>query len=118
MSDALEQTDWQKPRYNDAEQVVLYLTTVIVNEYGEFDEPRLNAIAGGLYLIAHRAVERNWWCIKAVAGNSIYTEGISAKAVNYIIDRLAVGHRRRSEDTPNPRLVQRIPSIARTEQSR
>jgi hypothetical protein len=117
ISDALEQTDWQKPRYNDAEQVALYLTTIIVNEYGEFDEPRLNAIARGLYLIAHRAVERNWWCIKAVAGNSIYTEGISAKAVNYIIDRLAVGHRRRSEATPNPGLVQRVSSITRTEQA-
>lgn len=116
MSDALEQKDWQKPRYNDAEQVVLYLTTIIVNEYGEFDEPRLNAIARGLYLIAHRVVERNWWCIKAVAGNSIYTESISAKAVNYIIDRLAVGHRRRSEDTPNPLLVHRVAAIARADQ--
>lgn len=117
ISDALAQTVWQKARYNDAEQVVLYLSTVIVNEYGEFDEPRLNSIARGLYLIAHRAVERNWWCIKAVAGNSIYTEGISAQAVNYIIDRLAIGHRQRPEATPNPGLVQRVPSIARAEQA-
>ena len=70
-------------------------------------------IARGLYHIAHRAVERNWWCIKAVAGNSIYTDRLSAVAVNYLIDRLAVGSRRGTSSFSKHHLVRRIPDISR-----
>jgi hypothetical protein len=86
--------DWRNPTYRDDDMVALYLATIVVNEYGRLDEFRLNVITRGLYRIAHRAVRRNWWCIKAVAGNSIYTDAISATSVNYLIDRLAIGCRR------------------------
>jgi hypothetical protein len=109
----IDETDWTKPKYNDAEWVTLYLTTIVVNEYGNLDEARLNGIARGLYHIAHRAVERNWWCIKAVAGNSIYTDPISVDAVNYLIDRLAIGCRRATPNAKVYPLVRRIPEFSR-----
>jgi len=110
---AMTEMDWREPKYGDPELVALYLITVTVNEYGHLDEARVNAIARGLYHIAHRAVERNWWCIKAVAGNSIYTDRLSAVAVNYLIDRLAVGSRRGTSSFSKHHLVRRIPDISR-----
>jgi hypothetical protein len=109
----MTEMDWKEPKFGDPEIVTLYLVTVTFNEYGSLDEPRVNAIARGLYHIAHRAVERNWWCIKAVAGNSIYTDSLSAEAVNYLIDRLAIGSRRAGTNHPERRLVRRVPEVSR-----
>lgn len=98
VSYCINEKDWRNPTYGDDDMVALYLATIVVNEYGRLDEFRLNAITRGLYHIAHGAVRRNWWCIKAVAGNSIYTDAISATSVNYLIDRLAIGCRRIPSD--------------------
>jgi len=111
VSHCINEKDWRNPSYGDDDMVALYLATIVVNEYGRLDEFRLNAITRGLYHIAHRAVERNWWCIKAVAGNSIYTDAISAKSVNYLIDRLAVGCRRMPANTRMRTTPQRAPDV-------
>jgi hypothetical protein len=102
--------DYRNPVPTDAELVALYLMTVLFNEYNDVTEVRLNEICRGLFHMAHRVVERNWWCIKAVAGNAIYSDGISAAAVNFLIDILAIGHRKKAEIEKN-RLVKRIPEI-------
>lgn len=104
---------WGRPRYKDepftdAEWVAMYLGTVLLNEYGTLDEVRLNGFVRGLYHISHRAVKRNWWCIKSVAGNAIYTDGLSAKAVNFLIDRLAIGYRSKKSSAKQYPLVCRV----------
>lgn len=113
VSHCINEKDWRNPTYGDDDMVALYLATIVVNEYGRLDEFRLNAITRGLYHIAHKAVERNWWCIKAVAGNSIYTDAISATSVNYLIDRLAVGCRRMPSTVKLRGTQGRVPEIVR-----
>lgn len=106
----LTNMDYGNPDPSDAETVTLYLQTALFCEYNDINEVRLNEICRGLFHIAHRVVERNWWCIKAVAGNAIYSDGITAPAVNFLIDRLAIGHRRKLEVQKHS-LVRRIPEI-------
>lgn len=92
---------------------MLYLMIVAVNEYGSLDETRINAIARAS--LSHRAPRRRakLVVIKALGGNSIYIDGLSAVAVNYLIDRLAVGSRRVAPIHSRRRLVRRTPEVSR-----
>ena len=116
VSYCINEKDWRTPTYGDDDWVALYLATIVVNEYGHLNEFRLNAITRGLYHITHRAVEKNWWCIKAVAGNSIYTDSISPDSVNYLIDRLAIGCRRTTRAGRSHPLARSIPEFSRLHQ--